>query len=86
MIRGGAFAPKDAFAAFSCCQHLRMQEVPVVLLPRVGSSRRASFLDSVSGRQLAILFFNLVLAVNERYFWPCSLYLIVSVGRLVIND
>jgi hypothetical protein len=67
MIRGGTFTPKDACAAFSCCQqYLRMQEAPVVLLPRAGSSRRVSFLDSVSDRQLAILFFDLVLAVNER--------------------
>jgi hypothetical protein len=67
MIRGGAFAPKDAFTAFSCCrQHLRMQEVPTILLPRAGRSRRASFLNSVSDRQLAILFFDLVFAVNER--------------------
>jgi hypothetical protein len=67
MIRGGAFAPKDAFAAFSCCQqHLRMHEVPVVLSPRAGRFRCALFLDSVSDRQLAILFFDLVLAVNER--------------------
>jgi hypothetical protein len=67
MIRGGAFAPNDAFAALSCRQeHLRMQEIPVVFLPRARHSRRASFLDSVSDRQLAILFFDLVLAVNER--------------------
>jgi hypothetical protein len=67
MIRGGAFASKDAFIAFSCCQqHLRMQEVPIVLLSRAGPFRRTSFLDSVSDRQLAILFFDLVFAANER--------------------
>jgi hypothetical protein len=40
IIIGGAFAPNDAFAVFSCYQqHLRMQEVQVVLLLRAEPSR-----------------------------------------------
>jgi hypothetical protein len=62
MITSRAFPSKDEFAAFSCCQqHLRMQEVPVILLLRAGPSRRASLLDSASDQQLAMLFFNLFL-------------------------